>query len=189
MRAFYGDIHSHCGASYGHGSVDDALYNAQLQLDFCSVTGHSSWPDMDSMAMPAEVISYHQQGFARMAEGWSDFVTAHATATVPGRFVAFPSYESHSFQAGDYVIYHRKAPETMFIPDEFAQLQDLARNSSGEIFILPHHISYARGFRGINWDLFDSTASPLVEIISMHGCSESDEAPFHPLHTLSLIHI
>lgn len=184
MRAFYGDIHSHCGASYGHGPVEDALYNARLQLDFCSITGHALWPDRHLMAMPPEVIAYHQRGFARLVENWSAFVAAHAAACVPGNFIAFPSYESHSFEAGDYVVYHRMAPEITFNPLDFSSLQDLARTSSGEIFIIPHHIGYARGFRGINWDFFDEAASPLVEIISMHGCNESDEAPFPPLHTM-----
>jgi hypothetical protein len=184
MKAFYGDIHSHCGASYGHGSVEDALHNARLQLDFCSITGHSSWPDIGSRAMPEGVRKYHQQGFARLAAGWSEFVHAHSAASRPGSFVAFPSYECHSFQAGDRVVYHRRPPEAMIIPEDFSQLQQAARNSGGDIILLPHHISYARGFRGINWDLFDETASPLVEIISLHGCSESDQAPFPPLHTM-----
>ena len=184
MRAYYGDIHSHCGASYGHGSIEDALHNARLQLDFCSITGHSSWPDLGSRAMPEEVRAYHQKGFARMAENWPGFAAAHAAASTPGRFVAFPSYESHSFEAGDRGVYHRKAPEAMIIPEDFSELQDLASSSQGEIFLLPHHIGYARGFRGINWDLFDGSASPLVEIISMHGCNESDEASYPPLHTM-----
>ncbi len=184
MQAFYGDIHSHCGASYGHGSLADALYNARLQLDFCSVTGHSSWPDMDSRTMPENVREYHRSGFDRLAAGWPDFVSAHQAASIPGQFVAFPSYEAHFFEAGDRIIYHRTAPETMFIPRDFSQLQDLARDSGGEVFLLPHHIGYARGFRGINWDLFDGDSSPLVEIISMHGCNESDQAPFPPLHTM-----
>ncbi len=184
MQAYYGDIHSHCGASYGHGSLEDALHNARLQLDFCSVTGHSSWPDLDSRNMPADVREYHLRGFERMAEGWSDFVSAHQAASLTGKFVAFPSYEAHFFEAGDRVIYHRKAPETMFIPRDFSQLQAQARDSGREVFLLPHHIGYARGFRGLNWDLFDGTASPLVEIISMHGCSESDAAPFPYLHTM-----
>jgi hypothetical protein len=50
--------------------------------------------------------------------------------------------------------------------------------------LLPHHIGYKTGYRGINWDTFSEEASPLVEIISMHGCSESDDAPFPYLHTM-----
>lgn len=46
FEVYYGDIHNHCAISYGHGSIKDAFANAQLQLDFCSVTGHGYWPDM-----------------------------------------------------------------------------------------------------------------------------------------------
>ena len=40
------------------------------------------------------------------------------------------------------------------------------------------------GGRGINWDAYDPTHSPLVETYSMHGCSESDEAPYPMLNTM-----
>ena len=45
-RLFWGDLHSHCSISYGHGTVEQALARARQQLDFCSVTGHAFWPDM-----------------------------------------------------------------------------------------------------------------------------------------------
>ncbi len=49
-QALYGDIHNHCNISYAHGSLDDAIKNAALRLDFASITGHASWPDMDEHA-------------------------------------------------------------------------------------------------------------------------------------------
>ena len=42
----WGDLHSHCNVSYGWGSVRRALAVARQQLDFVSLTGHASWPDM-----------------------------------------------------------------------------------------------------------------------------------------------
>ena len=52
-------------------------------------------------------------------------------------------------------------------------------------FFIPHHIGYKQGYRGINWDTFDEELSPFVEIISMHGCAESDFSPALPyLHTM-----
>jgi hypothetical protein len=48
----------------------------------------------------------------------------------------------------------------------------------------PHHIGYHRGSRGINWDHYDSRFSPVVEMMSMHGCAESDVAPKPYLHTM-----
>ncbi len=53
-----------------------------------------------------------------------------------------------------------------------------------DVMAFPHHIGYKQGQRGINWDTFDPTFAPVVEIISMHGCSESDEGPRPYLHSM-----
>jgi hypothetical protein len=45
-------------------------------------------------------------------------------------------------------------------------------------------IGYRRGYRGINWDAFTPELSPVVEIMSMHGASESSDAPYPYLHTM-----
>jgi hypothetical protein len=63
LTAYTGDIHNHCGISYGHGSIEDAYRNARLQLDFASVTGHASWHDMPTE--PRHVHDYH----ARVSSG------------------------------------------------------------------------------------------------------------------------
>ena len=41
----------------------------------------------------------------------------------------------------------------------------------------PHHLAYARGWRGANFDHFTAAVSPVVEIFSEHGCSETITAP------------
>jgi len=46
LTLYYGDLDNHCGISYGHGTIDEAIHNARERLDFCSVTGHAYWPDM-----------------------------------------------------------------------------------------------------------------------------------------------
>ena len=40
-QLYWGDLHSHCSISYGHGTVDQTLARARQQLDFCSITGHA----------------------------------------------------------------------------------------------------------------------------------------------------
>ncbi|MGH2371200.1 MAG: Tat pathway signal sequence, partial [Chloroflexota bacterium] len=50
--------------------------------------------------------------------------------------------------------------------------------------VIPHHIGYGAGYRGINWQTFSPDLSPFVEIYSLHGCSESDEAPYPMLHRM-----
>ena len=51
VAPFYGDLHNHCGISYGHGSLENALRNATLPLDFVSITGHAYWPDMPAFCI------------------------------------------------------------------------------------------------------------------------------------------
>lgn len=41
MELLFGDIHNHCGMTYGYGSLEHALAAAREQLDFCMVTGHA----------------------------------------------------------------------------------------------------------------------------------------------------
>ncbi|MBW3541277.1 MAG: hypothetical protein KY476_13500, partial [Planctomycetes bacterium] len=85
MHLYWGDLHSHCSVSYGHGTVRQALLRAQEQLDFCSVTGHAFWPDMprDRDAY-GEIIDYHTEGFARLARNWPALLDEQAAATRPG---------------------------------------------------------------------------------------------------------
>jgi len=59
------------GSIYGEGTLEEALYNARLRLDFCSVTGHAHWPDMpEPNARTQPTIDYHRDGFARLREKW-----------------------------------------------------------------------------------------------------------------------
>ncbi|HUV06535.1 MAG TPA: hypothetical protein VMX75_02325 [Spirochaetia bacterium] len=187
-QCYFGDIHNHCNASYGHGDPEDALRNARLQLDFTSITGHSSWPDIPERKPPLEsLVDYHVNGFARLEDGWQNFVDLIKSYNRPGQFVAFPSYEIHSMADGDYTIYFQRNLERMLKPRSIPELQKNVleeRARGGDAFIVPHHIGYKNGFRGINWDSFREETSPVVEIVSMHGCSESDQAAFPYLHTM-----
>lgn len=188
MKCYCGDIHNHCGASYAHGSLEDALTNARLQLDFASVTGHSSWPDMPEGVEGLEnVVDYHAAGFAKLEAGWAEFVDTFDGFNEPGRFVCFPSYEIHSLAEGDYTVYLKDGKRGMFKPPSIRDFQGIirrVRREGGDGFLMPHHIGYKTGYRGINWDVYDESVSPFIEVISMHGCSERDECSPDYLHTM-----
>jgi len=188
LSCYYGDIHNHCNASYGHGSPEDAFANARLQLDFASVTGHSSWPDMPKReGYMRSVVDYHTAGFKRLAEGWERFLELTERWNRPGDFVTFLSYEIHSMADGDHTALYRDPPGPMYKPATIAEFQARVvadRRCGRPSMLIPHHIAYRTGFRGINWPGFSEEASPLVEIVSMHGCSESDDAPMNYLHTM-----
>jgi len=188
LTVYYGDIHNHCGISYGHGTLEDAFANARLQLDFCSVTGHGYWPDMPRNEERLQsIVEYHENGFAKLRKGWEQVKTITEANNKNDEFVTFLSYEWHCMQSGDHTIIY-KGSEGDIIPA--ATLSELKkalaeRKSKGvDAIAMPHHIGYPSGYRGINWANFTSDFEPIVEIISMHGCSESDEAPYPPLHTM-----
>jgi hypothetical protein len=185
---YYGDIHNHCGASYGHGSVEDAVANAKMQLDFVSVTGHALWPDMPRQQAGMERrIKYHEDGFRKLAAGWDHFVDVTDRANEDGTFVSFLGYEMHSCLSGDQTVMYRDGKGSILQTQTVPELRDeLAKlNAQGiACMAFPHHIGYKQGFRGINWQEFDSSISPVVELFSMHACSESDETAYPYLHSM-----
>ena len=186
-RVLLGDLHNHCNISYAHGSLQDALANARLQLDFASVTGHAAWPDIGAQSMPPEVIAYHRDGFAKLADRWPEYLDLIAKANEPGVFTTFFSYEIHSFAHGDRTVVSPSPPATPQSDIDAAQFTRLLRDTDARRdgrMLLPHHIGYPTGLRGIDWDSVTDRASPLVEIISMHGLAERDDAWFPYLHTM-----
>lgn len=187
VRPLFGDIHNHCGLSYGHGSLEDALARAALQLDFVSVTGHAHWPDMP-VGVPelAHIVAFHVEGFARLREGWDGHYQTLKAADRGAAFTVFPGYEIHSGAHGDHTIVYRDLdPAPLHLSDSPAELRDtLAREMPGRSLAFPHHIGYRQGARGINWDTFEPALSPFVEMNSMHGSAETSETPRGYLHSM-----
>ncbi len=180
---YWGDLHSHCSISYGHGTVEQALLRARQQLDFCSVTGHAFWPDMPTdRSVYGEIIDYHHAGFATLAGNWEQLLQLQAAGTESGTFIAIPSYEWHSLEFGDHNVYGRSAELPLLDARDLPGLRDVIAPSQG--IAIPHHIGYRAGYRGINWSAFRPDCSPFVEIFSLHGCSLSDDAPYPMLHDM-----
>ena len=186
-RPLYGDIHNHCALSYGHGSLDDALRRARRQLDFVSVTGHAHWPDMPvDDPRVAHIVAFHVEGFARLRQAWPAHFATLAAYEAPGSFAVFPGYEIHSFAHGDYTILYRDLePHDFILAESPAELANaFGAALPGRALAFPHHIGYRRGARGINWDSFDPRLSPIVEMISMHGCAETSLTDRPYLHSM-----
>lgn len=188
LGIYYGDLHSHCAVGYGHGSVEEAYQNARLQLDFASVTAHARWPDMPAAdERLAQVVAYHERGFRQTAELWPHFQEVTAAAHEEGRFVTFLNFEWHCLRQGDHNVYFKGAKGERL---QAANLEEMRghlrrlRAQGQECFLIPHHIGYLSGYRGIHWPDFTPEFSPVVEMMSMHGCAESDEAPYRYLHTM-----
>lgn len=195
--ALFGDLHNHCNISYGHGDLDSALANAALRLDFVSITGHAAWPDMvtDDPAI-AHIVDFHEKGFAKLHAGWEAYCRAVDRFGTETGLIAFPGYEIHSNEHGDYTIVGYGAAIPLAVGASPAELRtrlaeippsdgvDGAGRALPGAFAFPHHIGYRQGARGINWETFDPALSPVVEIVSMHGMAESDDSDRPFLHSM-----
>jgi len=184
----FGDLHNHCGLSYGHGSLKDALKNAREQLDFVSITGHAHWPDMPEPDERIQyIIDFHNEGFAKLKRDWPKMMDTLRAFNEEGSFVVFPGFEIHSNADGDRTILYRNFEGEIIYADS---IPDLHRHLAGlkqagiEALAFPHHIGYRAGTRGINWDTYDPEWGPFVELLSMHGCSESNENTRPFLHSM-----
>ncbi len=182
MKLLFGDIHNHCGMTYGYGSLEHALAAAREQLDFCMVTGHAMWPDIPERTPErAFLVDYHKAGFAKLKARWEEIRAIVATAAAEG-FITFQGYEMHSSHYGDY---HLLSTDNHLPLIPSASPKNLLENvSPSPGIVIPHHMGYTPGYRGINWEEFDETVSPVVEVYSKHGCGMSDSAPYPYYHTM-----
>jgi len=190
LNTYFGDIHNHCDLSYGHGTLEDALSNARKQLDFASVTVHAVWPDLPTDDPNLDyLVNYHKQGFSKAQAGWEHYLERIDYANNTGEFVTFPSFEWHSLEYGDYCIYYKDGGNRPIIdaPD-LPTLRGNLRDLSTAALLIPHHIGYKQGARGINWCAFEEELSPVAEIFSFHGLSESSDGPYPYLHSMGPRH-
>lgn len=181
MNLYWGDIHNHCGITYGYGSLKNALARAKSHLDFCAVTGHAMWPDMpERTEETAFVVDFHRAGFKKLRNHWQEISEAVAAANSE-TFVTFQSYEMHSNMYGDH---HIISPDDN-LPLIYRDSPQRLREDCGcAALTVAHHIGYTPGYRGINWDKFDENITPLIEVYSKHGCAMSETAPYPYYHNM-----
>jgi hypothetical protein len=185
LKPYFGDIHNHCDVGYGHGRLADSWRNARMQLDFAAITVHAYWPDIPTeMPHLADLVAYHERGFARTAAAWEQVRQAAAANNQPGEFVSFLAFEWHSRKYGDHNIYFKEDAGEIIRAGSLEEMRAELRKLDGGGLMLPHHIGYKQGHRGINWETFDPELSPVVEIMSMHGAAESADTAYPYLHTM-----
>jgi len=179
LQAYFGDLHNHCGISYCKGTLEEALHTAREGLDFCSVTGHAHWPDMpEGNQRTQPMFDFHQEGFTKLKRGWQRVKEVLRSQNKKGKFITFLGFEIHSCAYGDYTVVYKDFDGQIIykdIPELKAEIDQL-QEKGVETIAFPHHIAYLRGWRGINWESFTEEHSPVVEIVSSLGCSETDES-------------
>ena len=181
MSIYWGDLHNHCGITYGYGSQANALRRAAAHLDFCAVTGHAMWPDiMERNPETAFTIDFHEVGFKKLRDNWENVRAEVAAANTEG-LVTFQAYEMHSSLYGDHHIVSPSDALPLVYRDSPAALREAAGVPA---LTVAHHIGYTPGYRGINWDLYSEDVTPLVEVCSKHGCAMSETAPYAYYHNM-----
>lgn len=172
-QILFGDIHNHNALGYGVGSLERSIDVAQTHLDFFAFTGHASWHDMEPMEGKRE--EHWLKGFARLADGWPQVQDLIADANRDPAFSAFLGYEWHSSHFGDQCVVFPEDHRPLVCPDSVAELRKFCLGERA--LMIPHHLAYPSGRRGVNWDVFDEACTPVAEIFSEHGNSEDDRGP------------
>ncbi len=181
-QLYWGDLHNHNAVGYAKGSLERSIDLAREHLDFFAFTGHASWHDMPKM--PGDRHMKWVDGFKVHSDHWPKTRRMIHEANTDD-FVALLGYEWHSSHFGDYcMIFPDDQPE-LYLPDHADKLLDFAAAKGA--FAIPHHVAYQQGWRGANWKHFRGGAvTPVVELFSEHGCSETDVAPLPYLrHSMS----
>ena len=170
----YGDIHNHNAHGYGVGSIERTVDIARTHLDFFAFTGHSSWHDMPSMEGGRE--RHWIDGFKRLKDTWPQVQRVIADGNRAGEFCAFLGFEWHSSVWGDQCVVFPQDNRPLFYSGDIARLRNFCIEERA--LMIPHHLAYPSGHRGVNWECFDEACTPVVEIYSEHGNSEDDRGPF-----------
>ena len=172
-QILYGDIHNHNAHGYGVGSIERSLEIARSHLDFFAFTGHSSWHDMPAMEGQRE--RHWSEGFARLKETWPRVQQVIADGNRDQAFCAFLGFEWHSSHWGDQCVVFPGDHRPLFYAAQPQQLRRFCRDERA--LMIPHHLAYPHGHRGVNWEAFDEECTPVVEICSEHGNGEDDRGP------------
>jgi hypothetical protein len=172
-RILYGDIHNHNAHGYGVGSIERSLDIARTHLDFFAFTGHSSWHDLPAMEGQRE--RHWIEGFRRLKDTWPRVQQVIADGNREGVFCAFLGFEWHSSHWGDQCVVFPGDHRPLHYTADPHALRAFCR-AEGALMI-PHHLAYPSGHRGVNWEAFHEDCTPVVEIYSEHGNGEDDRGP------------
>ena len=174
LHTFFGDIHNHNAMGYGLGSIERSIDIARSHLDFFAFTGHSSWHDMVPMEGGRE--RHWLDGFERLEKGWPQVQGLIEDANKDDGFSAFLGFEWHASRYGDQCVVFPDDHQPICFAQDVSELRRFCIEKSA--LMIPHHLAYPTGLRGVNWDEFDEACTPVVEIYSEHGNSEDDRGPY-----------
>ncbi len=175
MKIVWGDIHNHNEIGYGAGSLERSYEIAKgCLLDFYAFTPHGYWPDAPHD--DPKIKKYHERGYRKVMETWPEIVSMAERNNCDEKFVTLPAFEWHSSKSGDYCVYLSGPDGATFPAENLASLKEFVRKHHA--IMIPHHIAYRPGCRGLDWENLNPELSPVVEAFSEHGCSVESQTPW-----------
>ncbi len=191
---YWGDIHRQTNWTCGEGSPDDHFKAAKehFGMDFAAVTDNARVEDPTERLFPGENLLQHRHFLPGQAahsitlDQWKTTQEAVQRHNKDGEFAAFLGYEWCSVRYGDHNVYYTEDEGPLYLPE---RLEDLYQGCGIDQprMIIPHHTGYARGRRGVNWNVHHRRLERVVEIHStQHGCSEGSLNSTHPLYSRSM---
>ena len=164
---YWADLHNHNNVGYGKGSLERSYALAENSLDVYAFSPHGFWPDPP--ASDPKMAQYHLDTFERVKVEFPRVIEMANARYRPGKFVTFIAYEWHSVAWGDFVILFPGDAGELFRARDLDELKSFARRTGA--LLIPHHVAYRHGWRGLDWSALDPHVSPLAEVFSEHGNS------------------
>ncbi len=167
-RVLWADLHGHSQLSDGTGTPQDYYDYARdvAALDVAVLTDHDHW-GMRKLDVTPEM--------------WADIRETTARFNDPGRFTTLLGYEWTNWLYGHrHVLYFDGQGEVLSSlrppTDTPTGLWATLREKHSNAITVPHHP--AGGPVPIDWNIApDPEFEPVVEIVSVHGSSESPDTP------------
>ncbi len=190
----WGDMHRQTQWTCGEGTPDQHFQTAKdhFKMDFAAVTDNARLEDPRERLFPGEKLLEHRhflpgrEAHSISEEQWQEVQAAVRRHSRDEDFVALLGYEWCSARWGDHNVYYGADHGALHLPDNIRELY-AGPESGGERLIIPHHPGYARGRRGVDWNVHDPYQERLVEIYStQHGCSEHLGSCLYPLYSRSM---
>jgi hypothetical protein len=180
-RILFDNIQNHNAHGYGVGSIERSIDVARTHLDFFAFTpGTRGGTTSSPWRAAARRTGGAASSGSRRRGPTSPTASRRRTGTASSR--------RSSASSGTRP---RTATSAPCSPDDHRPLcradsvDALRRFCLAErALIIHHHLAYPRGRRGVDWDVFDEAATPVVAIYSEHGNSEDDRGPY-PMVTYS----
>lgn len=167
---YWADLHNHNSIGYGKGSLKRSYVIAKGSLLDCyAFTPHGLWHDLPEN--DPKMVDFHRQGFEKVKQEWNRVVQTANNENSDNSFISFIAFEWHSSSYGDYHVLFPGDTGKICAAQSVTELQDFVRSHNA--IMIPHHIAYNRGWRGLNWDTLRNDLSPVVDIFSELGRQQS----------------